>query len=1134
MKRHREYPRLRPLFAWTAVLLLVGAAGTPPSLAQPHWTNTIQFPDEPYRVIGSSAANPDWIKFTIKVSEPETVYYQDSNLYTFHYDFVTAELDDYVGISLEDFNEIALYEDGQELILGAVLMPASGIYPEPLPIQEYGIQFVRMDPYEPEEIVTLFNLVKDTVIAAPEVEAFYFPTYEQWETAQDNLEYFADQGITVSTASRWADGNACYSEGWALGELKYFDGDDIEEAYLTGALLPEDIVLTDGVPATMPFVAGILTLTPSTPNSHVAILANNFGIPFVHLAVQEDAALALSLVGHRIVLRAYDQGYQGCDVQMIDVEGVLTEEQITQILALKIPPPLDISPVQTYGEFSENTNILDLSDVPYFGGKAANYGFLRRAIPDNSPVATAFSFDLWTDFLDQMLANGNTLREEIELTLSGYTWPPNMEDLADDLDYVRDLIRDKEDDLPTTFSPEAQIAVFLTIFDPQYGFDPYLNIRFRSSTNVEDTAQFTGAGLYDSYSGCVLDDLDGDDDGPSWCDPEEEEERGVFRALRKVFASFYNDHAYIERLRHGVNENDVGMAILVHHSFPDEFELANGVATFTLGDDAYIPTTVQLVTQLGAVSVTNPEPGVIPEVVTVRMRAGYAPYARLSQYSSLVPLGQTLLDFEAEYIELSELLADVAAAYVAATGADDLQLDFEYKKVAPGGAALPSGGLVIKQVRRLPPPDDTKTITPFLINEPVDYVTLQGDYGTAFANHRLKGLWHLETRNTWLTLENLQTGIFADAAFEYTDGCSVRSVASPLADLPAAWHAYDNVENITRDGWSFDWLANPRHYELIVRNVSRLVAPSESAWLTLRDLGDFYLDVNVEYDEPVPTISGALSDWTTTDAIRIGPVFPPTPHDRLQQRIMVDPTQPYLVDTTFYWPTPEGLVIWATSPLGSWVETRIEGLTSEPIILHNWYAQTYRPHRHNFSEDFLFEPRLEPGLSPTILAELDALDVHLIHVVRSLVPGGPFITLHTDADCLAFPCALSPDCGFPDFDRYCAKLLGDCDAEGICTPRPLSCPPEWPLVCGCDGITYPSTCHAAQAGVSTAAFGPCHDGDLNGDGSVDADDLASLAPCLTGPAVPAAPECDLADQDHDGDVDLADLYRYQWLFRAPG
>ena len=96
---------------------------------------------------------------------------------------------------------------------------------------------------------------------------------------------------------------------------------------------------------------------------------------------------------------------------------------------------------------------------------------------------------------------------------------------------------------------------------------------------MEDSEDFIGAGLYDSYSGCLADDLNDDNNDSCACDPNEDGERSVFRAIRGVFASFYNENAFLERLRHGVEEAEAGMAVLVHHSFPDEIELANGVAT---------------------------------------------------------------------------------------------------------------------------------------------------------------------------------------------------------------------------------------------------------------------------------------------------------------------------------------------------------------------------------------------------------------------------------------------------------------------------------------------------------------------------------------------------------------------------
>ncbi len=148
--------------------------------------------------------------------------------------------------------------------------------------------------------------------------------------------------------------------------------------------------------------------------------------------------------------------------------------------------------------------------------------------------------------------------------------------------------------------------------------------------------------LYDA-SDTLVDRLSyQEDEGPSQCDPGEAEERGVFRAIRKVFASFYNDNAFLERLRYGVNEDDVGMAVLVHHSFPDEIEMANGVATFDRGG-AY-STQALLVTQLGAVSVANPEGGAIPEEVNVHLYPT-SMFAEILRYSSLVLLGDTVLTY---------------------------------------------------------------------------------------------------------------------------------------------------------------------------------------------------------------------------------------------------------------------------------------------------------------------------------------------------------------------------------------------------------------------------------------------------------------------------------------------------------
>ncbi len=260
--------------------------------------------------------------------------------------------------------------------------------------------------------------------------------------------------------------------------------------------------------------------------------------------------------------------------------------------------------------------------------------------------------------MEQSLPSGRSLRDELAERLGAYRYPPDIAALRNSLAGVRDLIT-----RTARFSDSQKQAIFAALAR----FESQRKIRFRSSTNVEDDEQFTAAGLYDSFSGCLADDLDADAPGPSHCDPTEPDKRGVLRAMQKVYASFYNDNAFLERLRVGLDESQVGMAVLVHHSFPDEIELANGVATVGLGHfGGGLVFNADLVSQAGAVSVTNPDGNDRPE----RVQAGKnCPTCDgdfdllLKEGSSLLPLGGTVLGWPQDYWALMNLFTNVSEGY---------------------------------------------------------------------------------------------------------------------------------------------------------------------------------------------------------------------------------------------------------------------------------------------------------------------------------------------------------------------------------------------------------------------------------------------------------------------------------------
>ncbi|MCC6625586.1 MAG: hypothetical protein IT385_30390 [Deltaproteobacteria bacterium] len=942
--------------------------------ASAHWKGAIGFPDEPFasQSQGFDRPQPRWVKLTVFVGDPTRAYFQDSVTHPFHLDFALHDLPPFAGMDADAFDAATLDNSpGKRAILASVMFAPAVSWGGPPLAREVGVTLVGHDPYPAIVTSTVLELVRDHLTAsdggAPPA-VFYFPAWEQQAQAAIDAERLAALGFVVSGPERWATGDTCYARGWALGRLVAVPADEIDVAYGDGRLGPDDILLTDGVPAEVPFVAGIVTTAPSTPSSHVAILAATFGVPFVHLATDGSRAAAEALVGRLVALRArgwFGQGPTGgCDVSFVDVEGRMSADELAAVQAIKAAEPLDFPARATLGALARDAALLTAADIAHFGGKAAHFGLLRRTIPEASPApAIGLSFDLW----DRVIGPA---RAQIDARLDGHAWPADVAALRADLAAVRDIVKGLS--IPADVAGDVRAALEAA------GFDASANIRFRSSTNVEDQASFTGAGLYDSYSGCLADDTDGDEAGPSRCDPSEPDERGVMRAVKKVYASFWNDNAFMERLRHGVDEDDVAMGLLVHPSAPDPIERANGVATLQGGGGS---SQITLVTQLGAVSVANPDGAAAPEVVTAGIYS-FGTYLETLQTSALVPLGGHVMRWEDDYQALAALIERVGEAWKqdVAGPSDPFWLDLEYKLVERT-AGEPR--LEVKQVRPLPIPGGERTQATFLLPEaPVHLCTFQGEHGAVFGNWRLKSRVTLEHDGRWLDAAGRATTVYSRVRVERAGVVPLDGAPSGLPGAshePGSSDQWGNPQPMI-DGWVLG-VGDARQAWTLQTSLPWVVAESE---LPLVVLGDAWISLDVTWATPQLEPDQWPDGTTTYDSTRL--VGCPedtvlTPLHLPVHRTATTGPDGVDVDIRFWWPpAPTGITAGYTAPLAKWDVTRITGLTSTPIELVGYWSQTYRPGHHNFSESFIFEPALEEGIDPALVAELEAADVRAIVV----------------------------------------------------------------------------------------------------------------------------------------------------------
>ena len=329
--------------------------------------------------------------------------------------------------------------------------------------------------------------------------------------------------------------------GYATGKLHVIEGspDEVE-------VNPNDIYVFSIPPADLKPVGGIATVSEGNMVSHVQLLARNLAIPNAVLTDEQFSALkkydgdevfyAVSNGGTIIMKDAAD---------MTDTEKALFSKKERNTNRISVPVEnirLDVRRVLNMRE------VRSKDSGKLCGPKAANLGQLKALFPEKVVEGLVIPFGIFRSHLDQPMPGQGT---------TSY-WDFLNDRFAVGRRMEKDGKSEKEIEeytlaqLATLRAAIAQIEIqpelvsslrdnFRTVFGDGLGSVP---VFLRSDTNMEDLADFTGAGLNKTVFNVVDEDK-------------------IMDGIRAVWASPYTERSYKWRQRYLLNPENVFPSILI-------------------------------------------------------------------------------------------------------------------------------------------------------------------------------------------------------------------------------------------------------------------------------------------------------------------------------------------------------------------------------------------------------------------------------------------------------------------------------------------------------------------------------------------------------------------------------------------
>ena len=431
--------------------------------------------------------------FVIDRRAKNKVYFVNSQRFKFHKDFLLATY--LVPRGADVFKPIYLDED-RRFIVGTIAWQK--------PVEKFTWELWEGDMASAEIIKTADEAINSHFF---EKVAYKPNSIRQEDVSADlNIERITQDELNKNQEY------LALNTGKAVGRIHIIDKlDDTVE------IGDNEIIVLKELPQSLPPVRGIIVAKPSSPLSHINILAKGWNIPNVYI---KDADK---------LFREYNTFIYKLDASITDykLERASADEVKTDFASpgQQIPPVnLTVSKLAGLREMRKKDSIT-------YGSKAANQGEIIRARVPGIIVPDGFSIPFyWYDKF--MQENG---------------FDDQVADWQNDLEFVhnprvrRQKLEQFRNDIQKAPFDKALRDEVIKRWRTQLGGKP---VFVRSSSNSEDLPNFSGAGLYSSVANV-------------------READKLIEAVKKVWASLWKFEAYEARVRNYVSQKDVYMSALV-------------------------------------------------------------------------------------------------------------------------------------------------------------------------------------------------------------------------------------------------------------------------------------------------------------------------------------------------------------------------------------------------------------------------------------------------------------------------------------------------------------------------------------------------------------------------------------------